>query len=219
MRRGPRQERDGGGRPQIRPPGSRTTGSKARTQRGKRGSRESDEQSSPPEEKQGQSEEKKSREHLSDFDKHFWSHSLPSAVLPRSYLACGHEKGEDEDEGALRHGQPVGLLKGEEDGSIQAGFGRAAETRGVFLNLSARGRQNTKGCADLSFVVKSNFTGVLALLLNRASFFFTVGYAFPHQQQETYNDMLRISLVSGLQTPLSSCSKLEMRATPDPAQI
>lgn len=44
---------------------------------------------------------------------------------------------------------------------------------------------------------------------------------FSHQQQETqtYNDMLRISLVSGLHTPRSSCSKLEMRATPDPAKI
>lgn len=36
---------------------------------------------------------------------------------------------------------------------------------------------------------------------------------------QTYNDMLRISLVSGLHTPRSSCSKLEMRATPDPAKI
>lgn len=50
-------------------------------------------------------------------------------MLPRSYLACGHEKGEEEDERALPHWQPVGLLKGEEDGSIQAGFGRAAHKR------------------------------------------------------------------------------------------
>lgn len=35
----------------------------------------------------------------------------------------------------------------------------------------------------------------------------------------TYNDMLRISLVSGLHTPRSSCSKLDMRATPDPVRI
>lgn len=45
-----------------------------------------------------------------------------------SDLACGHEEGEDEDEGALGHGQPVGLLQGEEDGAVQTGFGRAAET-------------------------------------------------------------------------------------------
>lgn len=31
--------------------------------------------------------------------------------------------------------------------------------------------------------------------------------------------MLRISLLSGLHTPRSSCSKLEMRATPEPAKI
>lgn len=68
------------------------------------------------------------------FNKHFWSHS---------YLACGHEKGEEEDERALSHRQPVGLQQGEEDGSIQAGFGRAADEKGVFLNQSARGRQNT----------------------------------------------------------------------------
>lgn len=38
-------------------------------------------------------------------------------------------------------------------------------------------------------------------------------------ETQTHNDMLRISLVSGLHTPRSSCSKLEMRATPDPAKI
>lgn len=36
---------------------------------------------------------------------------------------------------------------------------------------------------------------------------------------QTYNDILRISLVSGLHTPRSSCSKLDMRATPDPVRI
>lgn len=35
----------------------------------------------------------------------------------------------------------------------------------------------------------------------------------------TYKDMLRISLVSGLHTPRSNCSKLEIRATPDPVRI
>lgn len=35
-------------------------------------------------------------------------------------------------------------------------------------------------------------------------------------EKETYNDMLRISLVSGLHTPRNSCSKFDMRATPDP---
>lgn len=44
-------------------------------------------------------------------------------------------------------------------------------------------------------------------------------FSRPQQETQTYNDMLRISLVSGLHTPRSSCSKLEMRATPDPAQI
>lgn len=38
-------------------------------------------------------------------------------------------------------------------------------------------------------------------------------------QHQTYNDMLRISLVSGLQMPRSSCSKLDIRATPDPGKI
>lgn len=46
----------------------------------------------------------------------------------RLYLARGHEEGEDEDEDALGHWQPVGLLQGEEDGSVQTGFSRAAET-------------------------------------------------------------------------------------------
>lgn len=32
----------------------------------------------------------------------------------------------------------------------------------------------------------------------------------------THKDMCRISLVSGFQTPRSSCSKLDMRATPEP---
>lgn len=47
----------------------------------------------------------------------------------QQHLACGHEEGEDEDEGALGHWQPVNLLQGEEDSSVQAGFGRAAETK------------------------------------------------------------------------------------------
>lgn len=34
--------------------------------------------------------------------------------------------------------------------------------------------------------------------------------------QDTHKDMCRISLVSGFQTPRSSCSKLDMRATPEP---
>lgn len=46
-----------------------------------------------------------------------------------SCLACGHEEGEDEDEGALGHWQVVSLLQGEEDGSVQTGFGRAADTK------------------------------------------------------------------------------------------
>lgn len=51
-------------------------------------------------------------------------------MQPRwSYLACGHEEGEDEDEDALGHWQPMSLLQGEEDGSVQTGFGRAAETK------------------------------------------------------------------------------------------
>lgn len=50
-----------------------------------------------------------------------------------SYLAGGHEEGEDEDEGALGHWQPVSLLQGEEDGSVQTGFGGAAETREKLL--------------------------------------------------------------------------------------
>lgn len=53
--------------------------------------------------------------------------SLPPSSA--SHLACGHENGEGEDERALRHWQPVGLLKSEEDGSVQAGFGRAADTK------------------------------------------------------------------------------------------
>lgn len=44
-------------------------------------------------------------------------------------LSRGHEDGEDEDEGALRYRQPADLLQGEEDGSVQTGFGRAAGTR------------------------------------------------------------------------------------------
>lgn len=44
-----------------------------------------------------------------------------------NHLACGHEEGEEEDEGALGHWQPVSLLHGEEDGSVQTGFGRAAD--------------------------------------------------------------------------------------------
>lgn len=51
------------------------------------------------------------------------------------YLACSHEKGEDEDEGALGHWQPVSLLHGEEDGSIQAGFSGAVKTN---CNLSVK---------------------------------------------------------------------------------
>lgn len=43
-----------------------------------------------------------------------------------SHLAGGHEEGEGEDEGALGYRQPVGLLQGEEDGTVQTGFGRAA---------------------------------------------------------------------------------------------
>lgn len=39
------------------------------------------------------------------------------------------------------------------------------------------------------------------------------------KETQTYNDMLRISLVSGLQMPRSSCSKLDIRATPDPGKI
>lgn len=38
-------------------------------------------------------------------------------------------------------------------------------------------------------------------------------------EQTTHNDMLRTSLVSGFQTPRNSCSKLDMRATPDPVSI
>lgn len=33
---------------------------------------------------------------------------------------------------------------------------------------------------------------------------------------KTHNDMLRISLVSGFHIPRNSCSKFDMRATPDP---
>lgn len=44
-------------------------------------------------------------------------------------LARDHEEGEDDDEHAPRHWKPVSLLHGEEDGSIQAGFGRAAEAK------------------------------------------------------------------------------------------
>lgn len=40
-----------------------------------------------------------------------------------------------------------------------------------------------------------------------------------HTCTHTYNDMLRISLISGFHTPRSSCSKLEIRATPDPGKI
>lgn len=34
----------------------------------------------------------------------------------------------------------------------------------------------------------------------------------------THKDMCKISLVSGFQTPRSSCSKLDMRATPEPTK-
>lgn len=44
------------------------------------------------------------------------------------YLACGHEEGKDKDEDALGHRQPMALLQGEEDGSVQAGFGRAGNS-------------------------------------------------------------------------------------------
>lgn len=53
----------------------------------------------------------------------------PFTQQPWSYLACSHEEGEDEDEGALGNRQPVSLLQGEKDGSVQTGFGRAAETK------------------------------------------------------------------------------------------
>lgn len=46
-----------------------------------------------------------------------------------SYLACGHEESEDEDKGALGHWQPVGLLHGEEDGTVETGFGWAVEKK------------------------------------------------------------------------------------------
>lgn len=55
----------------------------------------------------------------------FWVQSLNCW----SYLACGHEEGEDEDKGALGHWQPVGLLHGEEDGTVEAGFGWAVERK------------------------------------------------------------------------------------------
>lgn len=59
------QREDGGGLPQIHPEGSRTAGSKPRIQWGRRGSRESVEQSSPPEARGCQSEESKRRSSMS----------------------------------------------------------------------------------------------------------------------------------------------------------
>lgn len=47
------------------------------------------------------------------------------------HLARGHEEGEEEDEVALGHWQPVSLLHGEEDRTVQTGFGRAAEMRDI----------------------------------------------------------------------------------------
>lgn len=44
----------------------------------------------------------------------------------KTYLTGNHEHGEDEDEAGFGHREPAGLLKGEEDGSIQAGLCRAA---------------------------------------------------------------------------------------------
>lgn len=46
-----------------------------------------------------------------------------------SHLAGDHEESEGEDEGALGHGQPLGLLQSEEDGAVQTGFGGAAGGR------------------------------------------------------------------------------------------
>lgn len=44
-----------------------------------------------------------------------------------AHLARDHEQGEDHDEGTLGHWQPLSLLHGEENGSVQTGFGWAAE--------------------------------------------------------------------------------------------
>ena len=58
----------------------------------------------------------------------------PSRVRPvRAHLAGDHEQGEEQDEGALGDGDPVGLLQGEQDGSVQAGLGGAVETAGGWL--------------------------------------------------------------------------------------
>lgn len=50
-----------------------------------------------------------------------------------AHLGCGHEEGEDDEEGALGHWQPVSLLHGEEDGSVQARFGWAAKTQILYV--------------------------------------------------------------------------------------
>lgn len=71
--------------------------------------------------------------------------SQPHFTEPRrSHLACGHEEGEDEDEDALGHRQPVGLLQGEEDGSVQTGFGRAAETKDKLSVKPVTANQNNE---------------------------------------------------------------------------
>ena len=54
--------------------------------------------------------------------------STPAPVQSRSgqaHLAGDHEQGEEQDEGALGDGDPLGLLQGEQDGSVQAGLGGA----------------------------------------------------------------------------------------------
>lgn len=51
----------------------------------------------------------------------------------RTYLTRYHEHGEDEDEAGFGHREPAGLLKGEEDGSIQAGLGGAARGGSGYL--------------------------------------------------------------------------------------
>lgn len=67
-------------------------------------------------------------------------------------LACGHEKGEDEDEGALGHWQPVSLLQGEEDGSIQAGFSGAVRTDGSLSGKYDKSEVNFNFYIRLSFI-------------------------------------------------------------------
>lgn len=68
----------------------------------------------------------------------FWVQSLNCW----SYLACGHEEGEDEDKGALGHWQPVGLLHGEEDGTVEAGFGWAVERKKKQKKTQTGGKTN-----------------------------------------------------------------------------